>query len=213
MIKRTLSLALSVLSLAACSTAQTTPTNPESKLTPDTLRNIPFESADGAKSSLKDHAGRVVLLVNTASKCGLTPQYEELEALYKEKSAAGLDIVGFPANNFMGQEPGTNEEIQAFCSTKYGVTFPVMAKVSVKGDDQAPLYKALTGPDSPFPGEISWNFEKFLVSRDGRVVARFSPRVKPSDPAVRAAIEAELAKPAPAAKAEPAAADAPKPAQ
>lgn len=197
MIKSIGSSIAAVFSLLTAPSAQTTPATVADPMTPAQLRAISYERVDGTKSSLADHAGRVVLVVNTASKCGLTPQYEDLEALYKEKKDAGLDIVGFPANNFKEQEPGTDTEIQEFCKLNYGVTFPVMAKVSVKGEDQCPLYAALTGERSPFPGDITWNFEKFLVSRDGQIVARFAPRTKPSDAAVRAAIEAELAKPAP----------------
>jgi len=154
-----------------------------------TLHSIAFDKIDGTKASLGDYAGRVLLVVNVASKCGLTPQYDSLEALYRTYGERGLTILGFPANNFAGQEPGTNEEILEFCRSTYGVDFPVFAKISVKGDDRHPLYAALAGDD-----DISWNFEKFLIGRDGDVAARFAPKTAPEDPTVVAAIEAELAK-------------------
>jgi glutathione peroxidase len=156
---------------------------------PSPLYDIPVDRIDGSKVSLGDYAGRVLLVVNVASKCGLTPQYDGLEALYAKYKDSGLTVVGFPANNFAGQEPGTNEEIQDFCRSTYGVDFPMFAKISVKGEDRHPLYDALAGDE-----DISWNFEKFLVGRDGKVAARFSPKTVPEDPAVVAAIEAELAK-------------------
>ncbi|MFI5411356.1 glutathione peroxidase [Kaistia sp. UC242_56] len=153
------------------------------------LYDIPVNRIDGSQASLGDYAGRVLLVVNVASKCGLTPQYDGLEALYRSYKDKGLTVVGFPANNFMGQEPGTNEEIQDFCRLTYGVDFPMFAKISVKGDDRHPLYDALAGDE-----DISWNFEKFLIGRDGKVVARFAPKTEPQDPAVVEAIETELAK-------------------
>ncbi|HEV7283229.1 MAG TPA: glutathione peroxidase [Kaistia sp.] len=153
------------------------------------LYDIPVNRIDGSQASLGDYAGRVLLVVNVASKCGLTPQYDGLEALYRTYKDKGLTVVGFPANNFMGQEPGTNAEIQDFCRLTYGVDFPMFAKISVKGDDRHPLYDALAGDE-----DISWNFEKFLIGRDGKVVARFAPKTEPQDPAVVEAIETELAK-------------------
>jgi glutathione peroxidase len=156
---------------------------------PSPLYDIPVDRIDGSQASLGDYAGRVLLVVNVASKCGLTPQYDGLEALYRAYKDKGLTVVGFPANNFMGQEPGTNEEIQEFCRLTYGVDFPMFAKISVKGEDRHPLYDALAGDE-----DISWNFEKFLIGRDGKVAARFSPKTVPEDPAVVAAIESELAK-------------------
>jgi glutathione peroxidase len=156
---------------------------------PSPLYDIPVDRIDGSQASLGDYAGRVLLVVNVASKCGLTPQYDGLEALYRAYKDKGLTVVGFPANNFMGQEPGTNEEIQEFCRLTYGVDFPMFAKISVKGEDRHPLYEALAGDE-----DISWNFEKFLIGRDGKVAARFSPKTVPEDPAVVAAIETELAK-------------------
>lgn len=148
---------------------------------------------DGSEESLGVYKGKVVLIVNTASKCGLTPQYKGLEELYKAKQDAGLVILGFPANNFMGQEPGTDAEISAFCAKNYGVTFPMFSKISVKGADQHPLYKTLTGMPEPIGGEIKWNFDKFLVDRTGKVVARFGPKTTPSDAALTAKIDELLA--------------------
>lgn len=155
-----------------------------------------MKSADGKDYPLAQHHGQVVLLVNVASKCGLTKQYTALEAVYDKYKEAGFVIVGVPANNFNGQEPGSNEEIQAFCKSKYDVSFPVLAKVSVKGDDIDPLYKYLTTA-SPKPGDIGWNFAKFLINRKGEVIDRFEPKTTPDDPAVVAAIEKALKEPAP----------------
>jgi glutathione peroxidase len=155
---------------------------------------------DGNDVDLSAYAGNVLLIVNVASKCGLTPQYEDLEALYQKYKDEGLRILAFPANNFLSQEPGTNEEIKSFCSTKYNVTFDLFAKVSVKGDDIAPLYEELTSKEKNgrFGGSIKWNFSKFLIARDGQVVDRFAPQTSPSDEEVVAAIERELAKEPPA---------------
>ena len=161
----------------------------------DSLDAIPFKTNDGSDSSLKAFADKVVLVVNVASKCGNTPQYAGLEALYKKFGPEGFVVLGFPSNDFGGQEPGTNSEIKAFCSSKYAVTFPLMDKVHVKGADQCPLYAALTGPSAKFPGNVKWNFGKFLIGRDGSVLARFEPGTKPEDPAVVAAITAALKKP------------------
>lgn len=155
-----------------------------------------LKSADGKDYPLAQHQGQVVLLVNVASKCGLTPQYSALESLYDKYKDAGLIVIGVPANNFNGQEPGTNEEIQAFCKTKYDVSFPVLGKISVKGDDIDPLYKYLT-TTSPKPGDIGWNFAKFLINRKGEVIDRFDPKMKPDDATVTAAIEKALKEAAP----------------
>jgi glutathione peroxidase len=154
-----------------------------------TMNNI-----DGQPLPMASFKGKVMLIVNVASKCGFTPQYEGLEAVYEKYKDKGLVIVGFPANNFMAQEPGTNEEIKTFCSTKYSVKFPLYSKISVKGDDKAPLYQFLTdtGANPKTGGEIKWNFTKFLVDRDGKVIARFEPAVKPESPEVAAAIEKAL---------------------
>jgi glutathione peroxidase len=158
------------------------------------IYDFTMKSIDGQPVSLKDYSGKVVLLVNVASKCGFTPQYAGLEAVYEKYKDRGLVIVGIPANNFAQQEPGTNEEIKKFCSNKYNVTFPMMAKVSVLGDDKTPLYTFLTGADTDprFAGDIKWNFTKFLFDRNGKPVARFEPNVTPDSPQVTAAIEAAL---------------------
>ena len=166
----------------------------------DVIYDIPVKRIDGAPASLRDYAGKVLLVVNVASKCGLTPQYEGLEKLYKAKREQGLEVLGFPANNFRGQEPGTEEEIASFCSTTYDVDFPLFSKIDVVGPAQHPLYAALTaaqpetersdgmrkrlegfGIQTGAPGEVLWNFEKFVVDRDGRVIGRFSPDVAPDD--------------------------------
>jgi glutathione peroxidase len=146
--------------------------------------------------SLKTYSGKVVLLVNVASRCGFTPQYAGLEALYEKYKDRGLVIVGIPANNFGSQEPGTNDEIKKFCSSKYNVSFPMMAKVSVLGDDKTPLYQFLTdkSQDPQFGGDIKWNFTKFLVDRKGNLVARFEPNVTPDSAEVQTAIESALGK-------------------
>ena len=150
-------------------------------------------SIDGKPMPIASFKGKVVLLVNVASRCGFTPQYKGLEALYEKYKDQGFVIVGFPANNFGAQEPGTNEEIKTFCKSKYSVTFPMMAKVSVKGDDTTPLYQFLTTKANPSTeGEIKWNFTKFLVDKDGNVIARFEPKVTPEDPALVGAVEKAL---------------------
>jgi glutathione peroxidase len=152
-----------------------------------------LNSIDGKAAPLADYKGKVVLLVNVASKCGYTPQYSALEATYEKYKDQGFVILGFPANNFGAQEPGTNEEIKTFCTRKFNVTFPMYSKISVKGDDQAPLYAYLTKETGPgIAGEIKWNFTKFLVDRDGKVVQRFEPAVTPDSQEVTAAIEKQL---------------------
>ena len=154
------------------------------------------QSLDGKDVDLGQYKGKVVLIVNVASKCGLTPQYKALESLYTKYSDQGFVIVGFPCNQFHSQEPGTAEEIRKFCTSKYNVTFPLMAKVEVNGDGACDLYKYLKALDlkPKGPGEVTWNFEKFLVGRDGQVTARFQPKTTPDSPEVVKAIEAELAK-------------------
>jgi glutathione peroxidase len=155
---------------------------------------------DGKEVDLaKTYAGKVVLVVNVASKCGLTPQYAELQKLYEDNKDKGLVILGFPANEFGAQEPGTNAEIKEFCASKYKVSFPMFEKVVVKGDGIHPLYKFLTdkATNADSPGEIKWNFTKFLVGRDGKLVARFEPKVTPSSKEVTTAIEKALAVAAP----------------
>ena len=151
---------------------------------------------DGKDVNLSQYKGKTVLIVNVASKCGNTPQYAQLQELHKKYAERGLVVLGFPANEFRAQEPGTNEQIKEFCTSKYGVEFPMFSKVVVKGDGQAPLYQYLTSTQTnpKHAGEITWNFEKFLVGRDGQVVNRFKPRTKPDAPEVVQAIEAELAK-------------------
>ena len=163
---------------------------------PSGVLDVTMNDIDGKPFAFAQFKGKVVLLVNVASKCGLTPQYSALEASYRKFKDQGFVVVGVPANNFKGQEPGSEAEIKAFCSTKYEVTFPLLAKVSVKGDDIHPLYAYLT-TKSPKPGEIGWNFAKFLIGRDGQVVDRFEPKTKPDDGAVTAAIEKAFAVKAP----------------
>jgi glutathione peroxidase len=165
----------------------------------ETVLKFKTKSLAGKDVDLADYKGKVVLIVNVASKCGLTPQYEQLEAIYKKYHDQDFVILGFPCNQFGGQEPGTAEEIQEFCKANYGVTFDLFEKIDVNGDGASELYKTLTALETKptGPGKISWNFEKFLVDRNGVVVARFGPRTKPDDPEVTKAIEAELAKPAP----------------
>ena len=148
---------------------------------------------DGQPVNLKYFRGKVLLLVNTASFCGNTPQYEELQALYEQYQKQGLEILAFPANNFGKQEPGTNEEIRSFCYTKYALDFPLFSKISVKGSDTHPLYQYLT-KNSPFPGDIEWNFQKFLVDRQGSVIARYRPGLKPLSKQIVTGIEQALAK-------------------
>jgi len=144
---------------------------------------------DGEDVDLTRYEGKVVLIVNVASRCGLTRQYEALQALYEERKDDGLVILGFPANDFMGQEPGSNEEIAEFCRSNFGVTFPMFAKISVKGDERHPLYERLAEAPEPAGGEPTWNFTKYLVGRDGRAARRFDPRTRPDDEALIAEIE------------------------
>lgn len=154
------------------------------------IYDFTLPSIDGQAMPLSNFKGKVVLVVNVASKCGYTPQYTALEALYEKYKDQGFVILGFPANNFGSQEPGTNQEIKTFCSRTYSVKFPMYAKVSVKGDDQTPLYQYLT-KDTPAPisGDIKWNFTKFLVDRNGKVVHRFESAVTPDSPEVVSAVE------------------------
>lgn len=155
------------------------------------IHQFTVKTIDGKTRSLAEFKGKTLLVVNTASKCGNTPQYKGLEALYDKYRARGFEVLAFPANNFMGQEPGTDAEIAQFCELNYQVSFPLFSKISVKGKDMAPLYAYLT-KDSAFPGDIGWNFAKFLVGPDGKVIARFDPRMKPEDPKLVAALEAAL---------------------
>jgi glutathione peroxidase len=156
------------------------------------ISNIPFKTAEGKETRLSAYAGKVILLVNVASKCGFTKQYTGLQKLYEEHRAKGLVIIGFPCNNFGGQEPGTIAEIQDFCSTKFNVTFPIMDKIDVKGENQHPLYATLTGKDGAFPGDIKWNFGKILIGKDGKPLARFDSFTKPESKELADAISAAL---------------------
>ncbi|MDT7796692.1 MAG: glutathione peroxidase [Actinomycetota bacterium] len=158
------------------------------------IHEIPVKTLDGQNSSLGALAGKALLVVNVASKCGLTPQYSGLERLQERFGAQGFSVVGFPCNQFAGQEPGSAEEIQTFCSTTYGVTFPLFEKIDVNGDERHPLYSELTKTEDAegASGDVQWNFEKFLVSADGEVLARFRPRTEPEDETVVKAIEAAL---------------------
>jgi len=153
-----------------------------------------METIDGLEMDLLQHKGKVILMVNVASKCGLTPQYEALQRLYEKYKEQGFVVFGFPANNFRGQEPGTNSEIRQFCTLNYGVNFPLFSKISVKGEDKHPLYAFLTGKDTnpDFGGEIQWNFTKFLIGREGQVIARFEPKTTPDSAEVIVAIENAL---------------------
>lgn len=153
-----------------------------------------LKSIDGKDTPLSNYKGKVIMIVNVASKCGYTPQYEGLQAIYSKYKDQGLVILGFPANNFLGQEPGTDEEIKTFCQTKYNVSFPMFSKISVKGSDIHPLYQYLTSKETnpEFAGDITWNFNKFLVDRDGKVIARFSTKEKPESEAITQRIEQAL---------------------
>jgi len=168
------------------------PTEPpkEKNMYDFTMKNI-----DGQDIKLDAYKGKVALIVNTASKCGLTPQYDGLEALYEKYKDKGFVVLGFPANNFMGQEPGTEKEIKEFCTLKYNVTFPMFAKISVKGTDQHPFYTFLTNKQSNpgFDGDITWNFEKFVADKNGKIIARFSPKTTPADPKIVEVIQSALA--------------------
>jgi glutathione peroxidase len=163
---------------------------------PPSALSFKMQSLDGQPVDLSQYRGKVVLIVNVASRCGLTPHYKQLQALHEKYQKQGLVILGFPCNQFKAQEPGSAEEIRQFCTANYGVTFPLMAKIDVNGPEAAELYKYLTSLDTQpkGPGKISWNFEKFLVGRNGQVVARFAPKTKPDAPEVVQMIEAELAK-------------------
>ncbi len=180
----------------------------------DEIYEIPVKTIDGTETNLGEYKDKVLLVVNVASKCGLTPQYEGLQKLYSEYKGKGLEVLGFPANNFMGQEPGTEDEIKDFCDTNYNVKFPLFSKISVKGDDRHELYKYLTetkpdtdvndggleenlkgyGHNRSAPNEVLWNFEKFLIGKDGEIAARFAPDVTAEDERLVAKVEEELTK-------------------
>ncbi len=153
------------------------------------VHSFTVKTIDGKAKSLADYKAKVLLVVNTASKCGFTPQYKALEGLYEKYKHHGFEVLGFPANNFLGQEPGTDEEIRQFCSLKFGVSFPMFSKISVKGKDIDPLYRYLT-MESGYIGDITWNFNKFLINRDGRVVARFGSKTEPLSPELVGKLEA-----------------------
>jgi glutathione peroxidase len=157
------------------------------------IYDIPVKDIDGKDTTLAAYKGKVVLIVNVASHCGFTPQYKNLEAVYQKYKDQGFVVLGFPCNQFGGQEPGSNEEIKQFCTSKYDVTFPLFDKIEVNGDNRHPLYVTLAGETSPFPGNIKWNFTKFLIGKDGKIVNRFDSKVKPDAPEATAAIEAALA--------------------
>ena len=153
----------------------------------------PLKDINGKATSLKEYEGKVLLVVNVASKCGLTPQYKALEATHQKYKDQGFSVLAFPCNQFGGQEPGTNEEIKKFCSTKYNVSFPIFDKLDVNGPKRHPLYQTLAGQGSPFPGDIKWNFGKFLIGKDGKIIKRFEPKTAPDAPEVVKAIEDALA--------------------
>ena len=171
-------------------TSTTMMTSPEPA--PKSLYDFTMATIEGKSLKLDKYKGKVVLIVNVASKCGLTPQYKGLEELYKENKAKGLVVLGFPANNFGGQEPGSNEEISEFCARNYGVSFPMFSKISVKGSDRAELYNWLVSSSDRPNDEIEWNFAKFLVGKDGKLIKRFGPQEKPESPALKAAITKAL---------------------
>ncbi|MBP7829903.1 MAG: glutathione peroxidase [Kiritimatiellae bacterium] len=174
--------------------AGTQPARAEEKADVKSVHDVTVKNIEGDEVPLSGYQGKVLLIVNVASRCGFTPQYEGLQKLYERYEKAGLVVLGFPANNFMNQEPGTDAEIKEFCSTRFRVTFPMFSKISVKGNDIHPLYRFLTSKETnpEFAGPISWNFNKFLVDRDGRVVARFGSREAPDSPEVMAAVEKAL---------------------
>jgi len=158
----------------------------------DSLYDIPLKDINGKETTLKPYQGKVLLIVNVASKCGFTSQYSGLESIYEKYKNQGLVVLGFPCNQFLGQEPGTSAEIQQFCTSKYNVTFPILEKIEVNGSGRHPLYEWLAGKDSPQGGLIKWNFTKFLISREGKILDRFAPITTPdSDPVIKA-IEAAL---------------------
>ena len=163
-----------------------------SALAAGSIYDIPLKDIDGKDTSLKPYAGKVLLVVNVASKCGFTPQYTALEGTYLKYQLQGLVVCGFPCNQFGGQEPGTDADIKTFCTSKYSVSFPMFDKLEVNGANRHPLYVALAGKDSPFPGDIKWNFTKFVIGRDGKILNRFDSSVKPDSDEVTKAIEAAL---------------------
>ncbi len=171
-------------------------TSPAPASVAKSVHEFSVKNIDGQEVKLSAYKGKVALVVNVASKCGYTPQYDGLQAIYTKYKDQGLVVLGFPANNFMGQEPGTNEEIKTFCQTKFNVSFPLFAKISVKGDDMHPLYQFLTSKETnpEFAGNITWNFNKFLVDQNGKIIARFDTKEKPEGEKITQAIEAALKK-------------------
>lgn len=157
------------------------------------VQDIKLNTIEGKPTSLAEYKGKVVLLVNVASQCGLTPQYTALQQIHDKYKDKGFTVIGVPCNDFGSQEPGSSQEIVEFCSSKYNVTFPLMEKLHVKGSEQHPLYARLTGKDAEFPGDIKWNFGKFLIGKDGKVLKRFEPQTKPDSAEIIQAIEAALA--------------------
>ncbi len=193
-----LAIALAALLAAAAQAGDkpketTAQTKTEAKVSATTIdyRSVEFQTIDGAKTNLNAFRGKVVLLVNVASKCGYTPQYKGMEELYRKYKDQGVVVVGFPANNFGEQEPGTNAEIKTFCTTNFGVSFPMMSKISVKGSDIHPLFAYLT-QQSPLPGEIQWNFSKFLLDQEGNLVARWGSKTEPLSAEIVGKIESLL---------------------
>jgi glutathione peroxidase len=188
---------LLALGATACSKKEPAPAPTPVTVAKETpMWNVALKTLQGKDTKLAEYQGKALMLVNVASKCGLTPQYTQLEALQKQYGPKGFTVIGFPCNQFGKQEPGTAEEIEEFCSTTYGVTFPMMEKVDVNGASRNEVYKTLTSlPDTKgYTGDIRWNFEKFVVSADGTKITRFDPQVKPDDPTVIAAVEAALPK-------------------
>lgn len=181
-------LALSLFPFPARAASAARSGQPGAPIKAASLYDFKVQTIDGDERSLGDYKGKTLLIVNTASRCGFTPQYESLEALYQQYKARGFEVLAFPANDFLSQEPGSNAEIKTFCSDRFHTTFPLFAKLSVKGKHIAPLYAWLT-KSSPFPGDIPWNFTKFLVAPDGQVVARFLPNVDPKSEAITAQLE------------------------
>jgi glutathione peroxidase len=155
----------------------------------DDIYNIVVKDIEGKDVKLSDYSGKVLLIVNVASKCGYTPQYEGLQKIYESYKDKGFEILAFPCNDFKGQEPGTNEEIKEFCSANYGVTFKLFDKIKVLGDDRAPLYQKLINAESVEQGDVKWNFEKFLISKEGKVEGRFRSKVKPESEVITSLIE------------------------
>jgi glutathione peroxidase len=158
----------------------------------ESIYDIKLKDIDGKDVALSDYKGKVLLIVNVASKCGYTKQYAGLEALYQKYKDRGVVVLGLPCNQFGGQEPGSNAEIKEFCSTKFNVTFPMFDKIDVNGAGRAPLYTLLAGKDSPFPGDIKWNFNKFLIGKDGKILNRFESKVAPESPELTAAVDSAL---------------------